>query len=128
MNGLGPGIQRPIAQRIVWIALMVGQLIFLVMMLSGLIAPEHQSQPMLGYIALVYLATVVPITFAVRAILRRRGGNGSKPAAVGNIIFWAGCESACYQGMIFALVTSWSWPMIVCVIVPILLQVLTFPL
>ncbi len=48
--------------------------------------------------------------------------------STGNIIFWAGCESVAFFGMVAAMVNGSAWPTFVLVIIAMALQAITFPL
>jgi hypothetical protein len=116
--------------RIIWAALLIGQSVFLGLIVAGVVPQQHQSQPVFGFVALMMLATVVPVTFGIRKFHLWRAASGAGPASgimVGNIIFWAGCESVSFTSMIFAVVTSWTTPLICAVAIAMALQVLTFP-
>jgi len=116
--------------RIIWAALLMGQIIFLALILAGVVPHQHQTQPIFGYVSLIMLVTIVPITFGIRAFQLRRAADGSGPAngvMNGNIIFWAGCEGVSFASMVFAVVTSWSTPLICAVAIAMALQMVTFP-
>jgi hypothetical protein len=108
----------------------MGQIVFLSMILAGVVPHQNQTQPIFGIVALIMLATVVPVTFLIRTFHLRRAANGSGPASgvqTGNIIFWAGCEGVSFASMIFAVLTSWSAPLICAIAIAMALQAMTFP-
>ena len=106
-----PG-QRLSALRIIWGALLIGQIIYLLITLSisKTMSPPPVGQPQLFlYIAVGMLAVLVPTGFALRAAIYRQGrrpGGLIAPAnyATGNIIFWAMCEGVGFAAITFGLI------------------------
>ena len=120
--------------RIIWFALLMGPISFLIL-LAVLVLPHHVQtnppQPVLVWVNLVMLATVVPVTFFIRNLIFRRSQSqdGIKAAAysAGNIVFWAGCEGVAFFGLVIALINGSLWPTIVIVAIALVPQLLTFP-
>jgi hypothetical protein len=127
MSGLLSNARVILTLRTIWGALLAGQVIFLVMIVSGAIVQQHRSQPIFDIVAPMYLLLVVPIAFVIRTLLLRGAASAPKLKQLGHLVFWAACESTSFMAMVFAVVGSWAWPLIVCVIVAMLLQVVTFP-
>ena len=107
---------------------------FLGMFLSNAITPQQTLQslhPTVDYVELAFLATAIPIAFIIRRVILGRAqaqSAGVSQAMVrGNIIFWTVCDGVCFSGLIIAFISSWTWPLAICVSVPMLLQLLTFP-
>src|SRR5690348_106975 len=100
-TNIPPGKTLMVA-RIIWLALMMGELMFLGIT-TFVILPNHvpaQPQPVLIWASIFMAVVVIPMTFLFRAAAFRRSAvNGAVPAGpfvTGNIIFWAGCEGVCF--------------------------------
>ena len=127
--------QALLTMRIVWAALLAGECLFMattvLMILPHQRKPEH-PQPILVWINLGMLLTVIPVAFAIRRIIfgrsRANGILSSTAYSMGNIIFWAGCEGVAFFGVVVAIVNGSIWPTLVNVAVAMALQVVTFPL
>ena len=119
--------------RIIWGAIILGQLVFLAVLILVIMPKQqpHPAQPVLVWMNLILLVTAVPMTFGLRQLaFRKTQVEGRIPAAVysrANLIFWAGCESVSFFGMVVAMLNDTLWPTIVVVIIAMVLQVLTFP-
>jgi hypothetical protein len=124
-----------LAQRIIWAALLLGPILFM-LVLVRVILPNRQQppqpQPVLVWSNIIWFLIIVPITFIFRTVtLRRASVDGRVPAAAlatGNIIFWAGCEGSAFFGLIVAMLTGSLSPAIITVAIALSLQALTFPL
>jgi hypothetical protein len=136
MNQPTPTPPPPRAQltvlRIIWMALLLGPLVFFGVIVSGVMAPPQTTpQPVLVWVNLVMLLTFVPVAFVVRTVLFRRAEvEGGIPIAAysnGSIIFWAGCEGVSFLGLVIAHLNGSLWPTIVISGIAMGLQVLTFP-
>ncbi len=122
-----------ITNRIVWLALILGQVSFGVI-IATVILPSHppvRPQPVLVWVNLFMLVTEVPVMFVIRMFVFRKGtvDGGIRPGAygTGNIIFWAGCEAVSFFGLIVVVLTGSWWPTILFVGIALGLQALTFP-
>ncbi len=137
-NG-GPAIspkQALIVIRVIWAALLVGELAFAgvvaVQIAQGKFRPQATPIMLLVMIQGIMMAVMVPVTFLVRKIIFSKGRNEQgavKPQAYnsGNIIFWAGCEGSAFFGLIIALMYGTFWPSGVLVGIAMGLQALSFP-
>ena len=121
--------------RIIWFALMMGELLFLGVT-TFVILPNHgpakpQPQTILVWSSIFMAVAIIPVTFLIRsAMFRRSAVNGAVPAGpfvTGNIIFWAGCEGVCFFATVVATVNGSLWPTIVVAVIALSLQALTFP-
>jgi hypothetical protein len=128
-----PPVKTLMTIRIIWFALLMGELMFLAVT-TFVILPHHgppQPQPILVWSSIFMLLSIVPVTFTIRAATFRRSAiNGAVPAGpfvVGNIIFWAGCEGVCFFATVVAVVTGTLWPTIIVAVIALALQALTFP-
>ena len=120
--------------RIIWLALLMGQLMFLLILVL-LILPRQLNvhpQPILSTVAFILTAAVIPAAFVARMmIFRRRHTDGRLAPATyftGSIIFWAGCESVNFFGLIVAMINGNLWPTIIVVAIALALFTLTFPM
>jgi hypothetical protein len=128
-----PAAKTLMTIRIIWFAMLMGELMFLGIV-AFVILPNHgppQLQPILVWVNVIMLLTIVPATFAIRAAtFRRTAINGAVPAGpfvTGNIIFWAGCEGVCFFAVVIAVMTGSLWPTILVAVIALSLQALTFP-
>jgi F0F1-type ATP synthase membrane subunit c/vacuolar-type H+-ATPase subunit K len=132
-----PDRQQLMTLRIIWAALLIGQVIFFlaiafVLWPQGQRTTNEQFLQTLFYVACAMLLTVVPVTFFIRSVTFRNGrderGNVRPPAyATGNIIFWAGCEGVSFFGLVGALLNHGPWPHLVVSVIAVAAQILAFP-
>jgi hypothetical protein len=128
--------------RIIWFALLMGQLMFF-----GVIVFVFWNQPPAGapprderflqtlfYIGVAMLVTTLPVGWMLRANVfrlgRQRAGTSGVPApayVTGNILFWAMCEGASFFGLVGAMLNGGPWPHLVVSIIAMAAQALTFP-
>ena len=120
--------------RIIWGALLMGQIMFLAVVLT--IGPKQEKPDpsmsnVLLYAAVAMLATTVPIAFVVRSIIYRKGqtdaGVEAGAYATGNIIFWAMCEGCGFFGLVGGLLNQGRGPHLFVAAVAIALIVVNFP-
>ncbi len=123
-----------INMRIIWFALLMGQLMFLLILVL-LILPRQLNvhpQPILSTVAFILTAAVIPAAFVARMmIFRRRHSDGRLAPATyftGSIIFWAGCEGVTFFALIVAMINGNLWPTIIVVAIALALFALTFPM
>src|SRR3982751_2265539 len=99
--------------RIIWAALLMGQIIFFLVIAfvlwpKGRRTVDERVLRMLFYIGCVMLLTMIPVGFVLRSTMFRKGqderGN-VRPAAytTGNIVLWALCEGASFFGLVGAM-------------------------
>jgi hypothetical protein len=119
---------------IIWSAVLMGQAMFLAMLVLVILPQRTQTNPpvpALQWVDLGMLVTVVPIAFLVRASLFRRARNESETNpmlyATGNLVFWAACESVAFLGLVAAVVNGSLKPTMFVVAIAVGLQVLAFP-
>jgi hypothetical protein len=121
--------------RIIWATLIFGQLMFLAVIILVILPNAHARQvtpePILAWVNVAMLATIVPVTFIIRQVMfRQRETQAGIPAGAygtGNIIFWAGCEGVSMFGLVIAVLNASLWPTIIIVAIALSLQALTFP-
>ena len=122
--------------RIIWFALIFGQIAFLgvlaLIILPNQRGPRPQPMPILVWVNVGMLVTIVPAMFVIRAAIFRRGevaGSGIRASAysTGNIVFWAACEGVSMFGLVIAMINGSLWPTLVIVVIALSLQAITFP-
>ena len=122
--------------RIIWGALLLGQFAFAAVVAIILTQQGRQPAPavdptILLMINIAMLVVIVPAMFMMRmkTFGRNRVNGLITPAAysTGNIMFWAGCESVSFFGLVVAMLTHNFWPTILCVIAAMAVQIVTFP-
>jgi hypothetical protein len=99
------------ALRMIWAALILGPIVFGVVVMTIAAQRQANAQPILLYIAIGMLATMVPVAYVVRSIVYRNGrtpeGAVSPTAyATGNILFWAMCEGSAFFSLVCAMQTN----------------------
>jgi hypothetical protein len=136
---LRPDRQQPppslLVIRFIWAALIGGPLIFLAVLIFVLLPRRvgvANPQPLLPWINLAMLLTAIPVVFVVRTVIfrlskKRTGRITLQAYSVGNLFFWAGCESVAFAGMMFALINGSLWPTIVFSGIALAMQAITFP-
>jgi hypothetical protein len=123
--------------RIIWGALLMGQIIFFGVIVFVL-WPQHrrtmdeQTLRLLFYVECAMLLTMIPVGFALRSITFRNGrderGN-VRPGAysTGNILLWAMCEGVSFFGLVGAMLNNAPWPHLIVTIIAVVVQLITFP-
>ncbi len=130
-----PPVQALLTIRIIWAALLLGQIFFLaavIFLLSQNTAPPAQPNPAFFIVAVVMLLTASPVMFLIRGRIHRRARRPDAtlpagPYATGNLIFWAGCESVSFFSLIAIILNHSLLPTLPVAAVAFALQVLTFP-
>lgn len=127
--------QALLMTRIIWSAMMAGQLMFFAVVNFVILPqvhrdPSHQ-QPMLTWIAAGLTASIVPVSMLVRlTIFKKASVNGQvaiRSFVLGNIIFWANSEGAAFFSLIVAVVNGALWPTAMFAGGALALQAITFP-
>ena len=137
MTEQAPERQQLITLRIIWAALLMGQVAFF-LVIAFLLWPkgrplmEQRMLRVVFFCQVVMLLTLVPVTFVIRNQIfqRNRDERGNvRPAAYGtcNIIFWAGCEGVSMFGLAGALLANGPWPHLIVSIIAVIAQILAFP-
>lgn len=127
--------QRLLVLRIIWAALMLGQLITMVLLLV-LMQSRHTlyiaPNPVLTNISFAFAVIGPAIAFMLRSAMFRRGqkaGRIDMPAyRLGNIVFWAWLEGCTFLALITMYLNQSLWPTLGFAIILMGLQALTFPL
>lgn len=126
---------RLMTLRIIWAALLMGELMFLGIVLTvGRGNPDlnPDSHRIFLYVAVVMLATLVPLAFVVRSLIYRKGRreDGTVDAgayATGNIIFWAMCEGVAFMGLTSAFLNQGGGPTLWVAALAMAVQAASFP-
>ena len=124
--------------RIIWAALLMGQVVFLAVVLTLRQNAEEsdaaKTSPishMLFYTGVFMLIVAVPAAYFLRSTIYRRGGSDRNvtPQAyiTGNILFLAICEGVSFVGLIGILLSGTMWPHLAISMVAIAVQSLNFP-
>ena len=122
--------------RIIWAALLMGQIMFLVITLtvgkSTKPAIDAQMANILLYCAIAMLAVMVPMAYLVRGLVYRKGHGddgliGPGQYATGNILLWAMCEGVGLAAITFAFINGGQGPVLFVAAVAIAVQVVNFP-
>jgi len=132
----GSNLQKRVLinMRIIWLALLIGQLMFLLILVLLILPNQHvvHPQPILATVAFILTAAVIPAAFVARMmIFRRTRADGRMAPATyftGSIIFWGGCESVTFFGLIVAMINGNLWPTIIVVAIALALFALTIPM
>ena len=126
--------QRLMVLRIIWGAMLMGLLVFLIVVLTvGRNMPplDPKTSQLFLYIAVAMLAALVPTAFVVRAAIYRKDTSdaGVAPAAyaTGNIVFWAMCEGVAFFGLVSGMLNGGRGPHLFVAAVAIAAIVVNFP-
>ena len=129
-----PPVRRLMTLRIIWAALLMGQLAFLgiVLMIGpNQPAPDPQMLRILLYVLIAMAATMIPIGFVIRGIIYNNGRTeaGVAPAqyAVGNILFWAMCEGVGLFGITAGLLNRGRGPHLIVAVIALAIMIVSFP-
>jgi len=120
--------------RIIWLALEMGQVAFLLVLVFAILPNKRDVHPLpiLTDVAFIFAAGAIPCGFIARAmIFRLRGAAGRMAPAVyfmGNMIFWACCEGVTLFALVVAMINGKLWPTIIVVAIALALFALTFPM
>ena len=127
-------VQTLLNLRIIWFALLIGPLSFLMIVVFGMIPSTLNvtPQPMFTWICAGMLVIELPIFLAIRASIFRRGRLDGrlmlKSYTIGNIIFWAGCEGVAFFGIVAAMINKKLSPTLPFIVIALAMQALTFPI
>lgn len=118
--------------RIIWAALLMGQLIFLaVAYLRGGLQINAPLGRVLGLIAVILVVAFIPIAYVMRGILYgpARAENRVPPERYtsANIMFLAMFEGPSFLGILTFLGTAQPWPALLASGIAILVQLINFP-
>jgi hypothetical protein len=127
--------QRLVALRIIWAALLAGQIMFLAIALvigRSMHPLDPQTSQLYLYVAVAMLAVLVPTAYALRAAIYRkaRGDDGMVDGAAyvtANILFFAMCEGVGIAAIAFALLNQGRGAVLFVAAIAIAVQVVNFP-
>jgi hypothetical protein len=129
--------QQLMALRLIWAAMLIGPLVFLVM-LVGFILPHHAvpfNEPrmkMMFMACMTILVTALPIAYALRALTYgKKLEDGTIPVSrymTGNIIFWAICEGLAFFALICVMLNGTMTPFVWLALFVIANQAVNFPI
>jgi O-antigen ligase len=133
INGIDPA-RAIMTQRIIWAALILGQISFAGV--TAIILQQPGNPPprpeVLNIICFAFLLEI-PVGLVVRQVIFARGRrkDGRLTPGVygtGNIIFWAMCEGASFFSLVVVLINRSFWPTIVVAAIAIAFQASTMPM
>ena len=132
--------QALLTVRILWAAMIAGQLIFAVVALVLIRTPDAAARPELGrtlsYVGVAAFCVAVPLGLQLRARVYRLGTatEASQPGPVpptayvqGNVLHLALCEGAGFIGLVAVLLGGKIWPAAIVPALALAVQVLNFP-
>ena len=123
-----------ISLRIIWFAMLLGEVVFLFVTMTIL----HQRQPapqpgihkQFFIIDAVMLAAALPLAIFLRRTIQKPTATGKAPPqkyAVGTIVFMALCEGPAFFGLVNVVVTGILWPGLIVPIIAMGAQAMIFP-
>src|SRR5437773_10245860 len=125
--------------RVIWGALLLGEIIFLIVIVKVMWPQQTGRAPVIGpwplflfYIALALLLVLTPVAFFMRMMIFQRGRderNLLRPQAyvTGTILFLALLEGAAFFGLVNLMLSRTIWPHAIVPGVAMILQALSFP-
>ncbi len=123
-----------LVQRIIWTALLMGQLVFLAIICFLLKSGNMTLQPATGHllflVSAAMLAAMLPIGWLIRRQIIQAGSDGLVAVSAystGNLIFYAMCEGPSFAGLIGILIGGSFWPNLVVPLIAMAVQALHFP-
>ena len=128
---------RLLTARIIWGAMLMGELIFMAVIMLVIwpdSSPEQRmSDEMRGIfvsVGLAMLLSAVAMGYIVRSRIAVPGPDGLIEGGryfTGNLILWAACEGAAMFGLVAMLLDQKLWPFLGIVIVAMAVQAINFP-
>src|SRR5687768_1818121 len=123
--------------RIIWAALLMGQVMFLGVIVA-LLWPSRtpgqtltpQVRQLLLYVATAMLVGAIGLGYLVRRMMYKTAPDGTVAMANyggGNIILWAMCEGVSMFALVAMLLDGKPWPFLAISLVAMANQVITFP-
>ncbi len=124
-----------ISSRIMWAALVGGQVIFLIVIiamqgrLSG--TPDPQMVATLHYISIGMVIAAVPVGMFIRSQMYKKFWVGNKVTPQGylqgNLLLWAMCEGTSLFGLVVTMLADGFWPWVVPSALAMAVQVMNWP-
>lgn len=131
-----PGNKRQVLlmNRIIWGALMLGELMFMgiALGLGGSRQSNERGATILFYVGVAFAASAIPAAFFIRSLIFRAG---TDPAGnvlpgrytTGNIICWAMCEGVAFLALVTCMIGGKAMPYLIPAVVAMAAQAITFP-
>ena len=131
-----PPSPSPAAQlrtlRIIWAALLIGPVIFLVVATTVGAEREPRDQTILFYVAAAMLVVITPVAHVLRSQVYARGRQPDGTVAAGayataNIIFWAMFEGVSTFSIVGAMLNGGRGPHLYVTAVALAMHIVNFP-
>jgi hypothetical protein len=131
-----PGNKRQVLlmNRIIWAALMLGELMFMgvALGLGGSRQSNERGATILFYVAVAMAASSIPAGFFIRTLIFRAGTDAAgrvQPGryTTGNIICWALCEGVAFLALVTCMIAGKPMPYLIPAIAGMAAQAITFP-
>lgn len=129
--------QRLVTLRIIWFAMLMGEVIFLLIVLMLIqTRPGTPADPdvtrLLLYIGIGLVVTAVPMGYLIRSRIYEMGRqtDGTVDPAryvTGNIVLLAMCEGPAFLGLVNILLSRQIMPSLMIVIIAMAVQAINFP-
>jgi F0F1-type ATP synthase membrane subunit c/vacuolar-type H+-ATPase subunit K len=123
--------------RIIWAALLMGQVIFIAVIVWFVWPGQTPGQQMTAelrqiflYVGIAMLAGAIPVGYIVRRMVYRPAPDGTVTAgnyASGNILLWAMSEGVSFFALVAMLLDGKPWPFLAIALVAMANQVISFP-
>ncbi len=120
--------------RIIWAALLMGEVMFLIVATTVAASrePQREMTQLLFYLALGMLVVLAPVAYVIRLSTYARGRQpdgtiAGGAYATGNILFWAMFEGVGMFAIVGALLNGGRGPHLYVVAVALAIQVVNFP-
>ena len=131
-----PADKALMTTRLVWVALLMGQVMFLFVIVflwssSGAFQPSSDTAWILFLVAVVMLVLAVPVGYVCRQQIYKRNWVGDvitpQGYLTGNVVLLALCEGVSMLGLVATLLNGSLWPMLVPSVIAMTVQGINFP-
>jgi hypothetical protein len=126
--------QALLVNRIIWGALIVGELMFMgiALGLGGSLQRNERGARILFYVAVGMAASTIPAAFLIRSLIFRAGTDAAgnvQPGryTAGNIVCWAMCEGVAFLALVTCMIAGTAMPYLIPAVVAMAAQAITFP-
>lgn len=123
-----------VGQRIIWMAMIMGQLSFLFVIVFAVWPSGFNGDPKLAQlvfpVAVGYSAIAICVGWLLRRLIFKRSPDGTvqlRRFVTGNIILWSCCESAGLFGLVTMMLSKKLWPPVIIPAIALSAHILTLP-